>query len=182
MSHERSIGIVEKSRKLSCTPLCEMSMSSAQANLPGTHALRHLTVSSRGSSASCREWVLSRPGRLWEHIQHVLARLHAAGNCRKSVRNCHDIFCPVPFPLSPFDLHGTKFFKSHLGRGRLLRKSWTSAPKSVFSCGPVLGKNSLTPGHPGVRVRNVHRKFGPKNLSLYCFFRSWHLFLNLHLR
>ena len=26
------------------------------------------------------------------------------------------------------------------------------------------------PGHPGVRVRNVRRKFGPKILCLYCFF------------
>ena len=48
-------------------------------NLPGTHALMHLTESPRGSSASCRGWVRSRPGRLGEHIQHVLARLHAAG-------------------------------------------------------------------------------------------------------
>ena len=29
----------------------------------------------------------------------------SAGNCRKSIGNSHDIFCPVPFPLSPFDFH-----------------------------------------------------------------------------
>ena len=32
--------------------------------------------------------------------------------------------------------------------------------KCVFSCGPGGGRNFLTPGHQGVRVRNVHRKFG----------------------
>ena len=31
-------------------------------------------------------------------------------------------------------------------------------------------RKSLTPGHPSVRVRNVHRKFGPKSLCLCCFF------------
>ena len=37
----------------------------------------------------------------------------------------------------------------------------TSAPKSVcFPAAPVVGINSLTPGHPSVRVRNVLRKCG----------------------
>ena len=55
--------------------------------------------------------------------------------------------------------------------------TWTSTPKivdvrtrSAFSCGPVMGRNSLTPGHPGVRVRNVPRKSGPKSLCLCCVF------------
>ena len=33
-----------------------------------------------------------------------------------------------------------------------------------------MGRNFLTPGHPGVRVRNVRGKSGPKNLCLCCFF------------
>ena len=44
--------------------------------------------------------------------------------------------------------------------------SWTSAPKSAFFCGPVMGRNFLTPGHPGVRVRSVRGKSGPKSLCL----------------
>ena len=30
----------------------------------------------------------------------------------------------------------TKFFENPSGHGRLHRKSWTSAPKNVFFCGP----------------------------------------------
>ena len=39
-----------------------------------------------------------------------------------------------------------------------------------FPAAPLVGRNFLTPGHPGVRVRNVRRKFGPKSLCLCCFF------------
>ena len=41
--------------------------------------------------------------------------------------------------------------------------------KSVLSCGPADGRDFLTPGHPGVGVRNVRGKFGPKSLCLSCF-------------
>ena len=41
--------------------------------------------------------------------------------------------------------------------------------KVSFSAVPVLGRNFSTPGHPGVRVRNVRGKSGPKNLCLCCF-------------
>ena len=37
-------------------------------------------------------------------------------------------------------------------------------PKVSFSAAPVMGRNFLTQGHPGVRVRNVRRKSGPKSL------------------
>ena len=33
----------------------------------------------------------------------------------------------------------------------------------------MVGRNFLTPGHPGVRVRNVRRKSRPKSLCLCCF-------------
>ena len=35
---------------------------------------------------------------------------------------------------------------------------------------PVVGRNFLTPGHSGVRVRNVRRKSRQKSLCLCCFF------------
>ena len=48
--------------------------------------------------------------------------------------------------------------------------SWTSASKIadvrttkwVFLAALVMGRNFFTPGHPGLRVGNVRRKFGPK--------------------
>ena len=42
--------------------------------------------------------------------------------------------------------------------------------KVRFPAAPMVGRNFLTPGHPGVRVRNVRRKSGPKSLGLCCFF------------
>ena len=59
----------------------------------------------------------------------------------------------------------TMFFDNPLGHGRPRRKSWTSAPKSAFSCGPGGGEKFLTPGHPDVRGKS-----GAKSLCLCCFF------------
>ena len=42
--------------------------------------------------------------------------------------------------------------------------------KVRFPAAPVVGRNFLTLGHPGVRVRNVRGKSGPKSLCLCCFF------------
>ena len=42
--------------------------------------------------------------------------------------------------------------------------------KVRFPAAPVVGRNFLTPGHLGVRVRNVPAKSGPKSLCLCCFF------------
>ena len=42
--------------------------------------------------------------------------------------------------------------------------------KVRFSVAPVMGRNFLTQGRPGVRVRNVRGKSGPKTLCLCCFF------------
>ena len=49
--------------------------------------------------------------------------------------------------------------------------------KVRVSAAPVMGRNFLTQGHPGVRVRNVRGKSGPKSLCLCCFFfpESLHL-------
>ena len=42
--------------------------------------------------------------------------------------------------------------------------------KVRFPATPVVGRNFLTPGRSGVRVRNVRGKSGPKSLCLCCFF------------
>ena len=41
--------------------------------------------------------------------------------------------------------------------------------KNLFAVAPVMGRNVLTPGHPGVRVRNVPSKSGTQSLSLCCY-------------
>ena len=45
-------------------------------------------------------------------------------------------------------------------------------PKVGFPAAPVMGRNFLTPGNPGVRVRNVRGKSGPKSLCYYVVFSS----------
>ena len=39
----------------------------------------------------------------------------------------------------------TKLFENPSGHGRPRRKSWTSAPKSAFSCGPADGEKLFDP-------------------------------------
>ena len=41
--------------------------------------------------------------------------------------------------------------------------------KVRFPAAPVVGRNFLTPGHSGVRVRNSRGESGPKSLCLCCF-------------
>ena len=43
-------------------------------------------------------------------------------------------------------------------------------PKVHFSAVPVMKRNFLKQGHPGVRVRNICWKSRPKSLCLCCFF------------
>ena len=42
--------------------------------------------------------------------------------------------------------------------------------KVHFSAALVMGRNFFNPGHPGIRVRNVRGKSGPKSVCLCCFF------------
>ena len=42
--------------------------------------------------------------------------------------------------------------------------------KVRFPVAPVVGRNFLTPGHPGVRVRNVHGKIWIKKFMFVLFF------------
>ena len=63
----------------------------------------------------------------------------------------------------------TKFFKTASGHGRPRRNRGRLHQKLRFPAAPVVGRNFLTPGHSGVRVRNVRGKSGPKSLCLCCF-------------
>ena len=68
----------------------------------------------------------------------------------------------------------TKFFRQPFG-------SWTSTPKivdvrtkkCVFLRPRVVGRNFLTPGHPGARVRNVHGEIRSKKFMFMLFFLPW---------
>ena len=52
--------------------------------------------------------------------------------------------------------------------------------KVSFTAAPVMGRNFLSPGHPGVRVRNVRGKSGPKSLCICCFFFPEEGLPNIH--
>ena len=106
--------------------------------------------------------------------------LTAPGKSRKRRKKAfflrYPLVCLNPHLLNPHLRHSkkinanficTKFFgvmdvnaENH-GRPR---------QKVRFPAAPVVGRNFLTPGHPGVRVRNVRGKSGPKSLFLCCFF------------
>ena len=106
---------------------------------------------------------------------HRTNRTNPRDGCRPKVEvSCHMPFCLLVFVFRGRKINanffGTKFFNNPSGHGRPRRKSWTSTPKSAFSCGPVVGRNFLTPGHSGIRVKNVRGKSGPKSLCLCCFF------------
>ena len=51
--------------------------------------------------------------------------------------------------------------------------------KVHFSAAPVMGRNFLTPGHPGVRARNVRGKSGPKKFMFMLFFLPWFCLLQV---
>ena len=80
---------------------------------------------------------------------------------------CFFFFCGSPSASSVFFfLTFNKVFWEPFGL-------WTSAPEIVdvhtktlyFPAAPAPGRNFLTPGHLDVRVRNVLRKFGPKDVG-----------------
>ena len=58
------------------------------------------------------------------------------------------------------------FFDNPSGHGHPRRRSWTSAPKLRSLAAPLIGRNLLTPGHPGLWVTDVHDKSGPNNECL----------------
>ena len=62
------------------------------------------------------------------------------------------------------------FFENPSGHGRPRRKSWTSAPKSAFSCGPgVMGRNFFDPWSSGHKGQECPQEIRTKSLCLCCF-------------
>ena len=85
----------------------------------------------------------------------------------------------VAHQVSPHHLHlrdgrspGTKFFKNPSGHGCPRRKSWTSAPKNAFSCGPGGGEKHFDPWAFGRKGQGCPRgNPGPK-VYFYAVFSS----------
>ena len=64
----------------------------------------------------------------------------------------------------------TKFFENPSGHGRPRRKSWTSAPKSAFSCGPGGGEKLVDPGASGRKGQECPREIRTKKFMFMLFF------------
>ena len=67
----------------------------------------------------------------------------------------------------------TKFFDNPSGHGRPRRKSWTSAPKSAFSCGPGGGEKLFDPRASGRKGQECPREFRTKKFMFMLFFLPW---------
>ena len=65
----------------------------------------------------------------------------------------------------------TKFFKNPSGHGRPRQKSWTSAPKSAFFCGPGDGEKLFDPGSSGRKGQECPREIRTKKFMFMLFFR-----------
>ena len=65
---------------------------------------------------------------------------------------------------------GTKFFENPSGHGRLRQKSWTSAPKSAFFCGPGDGEKLFDPGASGRKGQECPREIRAKMFMFMLFF------------
>ena len=64
----------------------------------------------------------------------------------------------------------TKFFKNPSGQGRPRQKSWTSAPKSAFFCGPGDGEKLFDPGSSGRKGQECPREIRTKKFMFMLFF------------
>ena len=64
----------------------------------------------------------------------------------------------------------TKFFKHPSGHGRPRRKTWTSAPKSVFFCGPSDGEKLFDPGASGRKGQECPREIRTQKFMFMLFF------------
>ena len=67
----------------------------------------------------------------------------------------------------------TKFFDNPSGHGRPRRKSWTSAPKSAFSCGPGGGEKHFDPWASGRKGQECPREIRTKKFMFMLFFVPW---------
>ena len=66
----------------------------------------------------------------------------------------------------------TKFFDNPSGHGRPRRKSWTSAPKNAFSCGPGGGEKLFDPWASGRKGQECPREIRTKKFICLCCFSS----------
>ena len=64
----------------------------------------------------------------------------------------------------------TKFFDNPSGHGRPRRKSWTSAPKSAFACGPGGGEKLFDPWASGCKGQECLREIRTKKFMFMLFF------------
>ena len=67
----------------------------------------------------------------------------------------------------------TKLFKNPSGHGRPRQKSWTSAPKSAFFCGPGDGEKLFDPGSSGRKGQECPREIRTKKFMFMLFFLPW---------
>ena len=89
---------------------------------------------------------------------------------RKLVRNCCDMSPKLGAKKSTQTFFGQSFSKTLRVMDVRAKNRGRPHQKVRFSAAPVMGRNFLTQGRPGVRVRNVRGKSGPKSLWLCCFF------------
>ena len=75
------------------------------------------------------------------------------------VKNQRKLFC-------------TKFFDNPSGHGRPRRKSWTSAPKSAFSCGPGGGEKLFDPWASGRKGQECPLEIRTKKFMFMLFFSA----------
>ena len=64
----------------------------------------------------------------------------------------------------------TKFFDNPSGHGRPHQKSWTSVPKSAFSCGPSGGEKLFDPWAFGREGQECPREIRTKKFMFMLFF------------
>ena len=63
----------------------------------------------------------------------------------------------------------TKFFENPSGHGRPRQKSWTSAPKSAFFCGPGDGEKLFDPGSSRRKGQECPREIRTKKFMFMLF-------------
>ena len=67
----------------------------------------------------------------------------------------------------------TKLFKNPSGHGCPRQKSWTSAPKSAFFCGPGDGEKLFDPGSSGRKGQECPREIRIKKFMFMLLFLPW---------
>ena len=92
-----------------------------------------------------------------------------------AIANCNDFLSQTsPLPANwgqkiNANFFCTKFFENPSGNGRPRRKSWTSAPKSKFSCGPGGGEKLFDPWASGRKGQECPREIRTKKFMFMLF-------------